>query len=49
MNEKNASDLHLSIGSPARLRINGKLNPIDDNQLSADQIKNLLKELVNPT
>ena len=32
MSEKNASDLHLSIGSPPRIRINGKLNPIDNNK-----------------
>ena len=44
MNEKNASDLHLSIGSPARLRINGKLIPLDDNKLDSEQIRNLLKE-----
>ena len=38
MNERDASDLHLSIGSPARIRINGKLNPIDENKLDAKQI-----------
>ena len=47
MNEKNASDLHLSIGSPPRIRINGKLNPLDENKLDADQIKKLLKEYLS--
>ena len=47
MNEKNASDLHLSIGSPPRMRINGQLNPIDDNKLNAEQIKKLLQEYLS--
>ena len=47
MNEKNASDLHLSIGSPPRIRINGKLNPLDEDKLDADQIKKLLKEYLS--
>jgi len=47
MNEKNASDLHLSIGSPVRIRINGKLRPIDDNKLDGSQIKKLLKEYLS--
>jgi len=47
MNEKNASDLHLSIGTPPRIRINGKLNPIDENKLDAEQIKKLLKEYLS--
>ena len=47
MNERNASDLHLSIGSPPRIRINGKLNPIDENKLDADEIIKLLKEYLS--
>ncbi len=47
MNEKNASDLHLSIGSPPRMRINGQLNPIDDNKLNAEKIKKLLQEYLS--
>ena len=30
-----------------RIRINGKLNPIDENKLDADQIKKLLKEYLS--
>ena len=47
MNEKNASDLHLSIGSPARIRINGNLNPINENKLNEKEIKELLAEYLN--
>tara|TARA_B100000579_G_scaffold437992_1_gene470633 strand:- start:6332 stop:7390 length:1059 start_codon:yes stop_codon:yes gene_type:complete len=47
MNEKNASDLHLSIGSPARIRINGNLNPINETKLTESQIKDLLSEYLN--
>ena len=47
MNEKNASDLHLSIGSPPRIRINGKLAPIDGEKLTLEQIKKLLQEYIS--
>ena len=42
--EKEGSDLHLSIGSPPRIRINGNLKTISDNKLSSDELKNLLKD-----
>ena len=44
MNDKNASDLHLSIGSAPRIRINGKLNPINESKLDGNIIINLLSE-----
>ena len=47
MSEKNASDLHLSIGSPPRLRINGDLVPIDGEKLTLEQIKKLLQEYIS--
>ena len=47
MSEKNASDLHLSIGSPPRIRINGKLAPIDGEKLTLEQIKKLLQEYIS--
>ena len=47
MSEKNASDLHLSIGSPPRIRINGKLSPIDGEKLTLEQIKKLLQEYIS--
>ena len=47
MNEKNASDLHLTIGSPPRFRISGKLLPIDQGKLTLEQITKYLKEYLN--
>ena len=47
MSEKNASDLHLSIGSPPRLRINGDLIPLQGDNLTLEQIKKLLKEYIS--
>ena len=47
MNESNASDLHLTAGSSPRIRINGKLNPIDETKLSQENILHLLKEHLN--
>ena len=47
MSKQNASDLHLSIGSPPRMRINGNLEPIDGTNLLPDQIEILLKEYLN--
>ena len=43
MTSNNASDLHLTAGSSPRMRINGKLNPIDDSKLTQDDIMLLLK------
>ena len=47
MSKQNASDLHLSIGTPPRIRINGNLNPIDGENLTSDEIEKLLKEYLN--
>ncbi len=40
MIEKGASDLHITTGSPPRLRIDGRLLPIDHPQLMAQDTKN---------
>ena len=45
MVEKNASDMHLTVGSPVRLRINGKLSSYDEQVLSIKDIEQLLKKL----
>ena len=37
MNDVEASDLHLTAGSSPRMRINGKLNPIDQIKLSQNE------------
>ena len=47
MNENNASDLHLTIGTPPRIRINGKLSSIETNALTLDNITKLLSEYIN--
>ena len=47
MSEKNASDLHLSIGSPPRIRINGNLSSIEGENLTSDQIEKLLQEYIS--
>jgi len=41
MLEKDASDLHISTGTPPRIRINGQLGPINDQPLSAAETKAL--------
>ena len=41
MNKKNGSDLHLTVGSPVCIRINGEINLINDEKLSSDNIKEL--------
>ncbi len=42
MVEKNASDLHLSAGSPPRIRIDGELNPVGEDMLSPDDTQRLV-------
>ena len=43
MVEKNASDLHLTVGSPVRMRINGKLMVESDEKLNPKNIEELLE------
>ena len=38
------SDLHLSVGTPPRIRKNGLLTPIEGEKLSPDNLKDILKE-----
>jgi twitching motility protein PilT len=44
----NATDLHLTAGAPPLLRIDGKLTPIDEPPLSADQVAELVMGLLDP-
>jgi len=37
------SDLHLTVGSPPRIRINGNLTPTDDDKITSDKLKELLQ------
>lgn len=44
--ERDASDLHLSAGTLPRLRIHGKLEKVDDNILTKEDIHNMLYEIL---
>lgn len=41
MIDTGASDLHISTGSPPRIRVNGKLNPLNDQPLTPAETKSL--------
>ena len=45
--DKQGSDLHLSVGTPPRIRKNGLLVPIDGEKLSPDNLKSVLKDHLN--
>jgi len=47
MAEKKASDLHLTVGSPPQLRIDGRLVKIDAEYLTADATKKLAYSIMN--
>ena len=47
MVENNASDLHLTVGSPIKMRINGQLSSIDDHKLNSDTINELLEKYLD--
>jgi len=42
--ENDGSDLHLSVGTPPRIRKNGLLKPLDEEKLSPENLKTILKE-----
>ena len=44
MNAKNASDLHLTVGSEPRIRINGSLEILEEKKLLSEDINELFKE-----
>ena len=44
----NATDLHLTAGAPPLLRIDGKLTPIDQPPLTADEVATLVLGLLDP-
>ena len=47
MVEQDASDLHLTVGAPPRIRINGKLIDFTNEKLLPPDIKKLLKDYIN--
>lgn len=48
MLELGGSDLHLSIGNPAKARIHGRLEALTDEALTAEQVEYLMKEICLP-
>jgi len=45
---KNGSDLHLKVGRPPTLRLNGDLHPLDFAPLKPEDLKVLAEQLMNP-
>lgn len=48
MKEKNASDMFFAVNSPAHIKINGNLIPINQNKLDPSNILSLLSEVTTP-
>src|SRR5688572_24754125 len=44
----NASDLHLKVGRPPTLRLNGDLHPLEFAALKPEDLKALAEQLMNP-
>ncbi len=45
--EAQGSDLFLSVGAPACIKVEGKMTPLDDDRLGGEQVKSLLYEHLN--
>lgn len=45
--ESNASDLHITVGLPPMLRVNGRLNPIGEEKLKPDDTEKFAKGILN--
>lgn len=45
--EQRASDLHLGVGSPIRMRIDGDLLPMGQKALAAEQLERIMREIVS--
>jgi len=48
MHDKKASDLHLTVGSPPKLRIHGDLGPLDEPVLTNELLEEILPEICTP-
>ncbi len=46
--EAGGSDLHLSEGQPPKIRVNGTISAISDENLEGQAFKNLLAEICDP-
>jgi len=47
MVERDASDLHLTVGSPPKIRVNGELINLNENKLIPDALNEILKNHLN--
>lgn len=47
MVERDASDLHLTVGSPPKIRVNGELINLNENKLMPDSLNEILKNHLN--
>jgi twitching motility protein PilT len=45
--ERGGSDLHLSAGSPAMMRLHGELGPIEERVLSRDEVHRMIYDILN--
>ena len=45
--EMNASDLHITVGVPCIVRVNGKLIPLNDQVLKPDDTKQIVKDVTS--
>jgi twitching motility protein PilT len=48
MIRRNASDLHLKVGRPPTLRVDGELEPLDQAPLKPEDLKGLAEQLMTP-
>jgi twitching motility protein PilT len=44
--ERGASDLHLSAGSPAMMRLHGELQPVEDHVLGRDEVHRMIYDIL---
>ena len=49
MVENGGSDLHLMVGQPAKIRVNGDLTTITDDPVESEQMTEMLKEICPPS
>ena len=47
MVNNDASDLHLTVGSPPKIRINGNLSNLNEEKLIPDTLSKILKDYLN--
>ncbi len=48
MLERGGSDLHLSVGAPAKIRVDGVIHPLSEQAIDAQQLESMLKEVTPP-